>query len=818
MYAFLQRRVRGAGRISNTRIKGERRKMRKKQKQMSRKILLTAALGFLLLATMGMQNVLPMRAEDSTMESSVLPGEYSPPKWFVDANGTVFQITKSSYLNVTLTSSEYVHVLLESVPRVVSYSIESLSSANSTVLTLSGFVPSTTYYRHQDGYLIEEFTTDSNGGYTYAQEISVPHHVYIQEHSSTLYISSDYTFTGDIYENIVVKADNIVINGNGYTLQAPAPEWGYGFDLSGRSGVTIKNVIVKGWTYGIWLWGSSGNTLSGNNITDNVTTDSNVYAVGIFLRRSSSNTISGNNIAKNQYGIWLWGSSNTNAISGNNIASNEFGIYLYRSSNTNAISGNAITNNGLGIGLDRSGGNVLKNNIMTGNSYCFGVEGLLLSDFINDVDTSNTVDGKPIYYWINRQNEEVPSDAGYVGLVNSINITVKGLELENEVQGILLAYTTESEITDNTITNNEGGIYLVWSSGNTISGNTITSNIIINAEPRGIYLAQSSGNTLSGNSITYNYYGIYLVGCNGNTFSDNNITTNWFGFWLVASSGNTFYHNNIGNPGLYDQTGANYWYNPNLLEGNYWSNYPGVDDGSGTGKHAIAGDGIGDTIIPWPGPNFDYYPFTHPSGWCVRSVYVDIKPGSWPNPINLASRGVLPVAICGTADFDVRTIDVTTIKLTREGLDYGVSPIRCDYEDAATPWTGEPGGGHALGGDGYLDLTLKFSKQEVIATLGLDAFLGQKIPLIITGNLNDAAGGTAFTGQDYVWILNLRGDANDDMVVNVLDVSGISAHWYPGPPEGPLGYDEVSDFNFDGAVDVIDLAIVSANWEQIWQP
>jgi len=198
--------------------------------------------------------------------------------------------------------------------------------------------------------------------------------------------------------------------------------------------------------------------------------------------------------------------------------------------------------------------------------------------------------------------------------------------------------------------------------------------------------------------------------------------------------------------------------------------------------------------------------------------YVDIKPGSWPNPFNLVSNGLLPVAICGTADFDVTTINVTTIKLTREGLDAGVSPIRWNYEDVATPWTGEPGGGHALGGDGYLDLTLKFSRQEVRSTLGLDAFLGQVIPLIITGNLNTAAGGTPFTGRDYVWILELHGDANDDLVVNILDLSVISAHWYPGPPNGPLGYDIVSDLNGDCAVNILDVSIVSSKWGQFWQP
>ena len=37
--------------------------------------------------------------------------------------------------------------------------------------------------------------------------------------SGTIYIASDYTFAHNIYEPIVVLADNIVIDGNGYTLQ-----------------------------------------------------------------------------------------------------------------------------------------------------------------------------------------------------------------------------------------------------------------------------------------------------------------------------------------------------------------------------------------------------------------------------------------------------------------------------------------------------------------------------------------------------------------------------------------------------------------------
>ncbi len=59
---------------------------------------------------------------------------------------------------------------------------------------------------------------------------------------------------------------------------------------------------------------------------------------------------------------------------------------------------------------------------------------------------------------------------------------------------------------------------------------------------------------------------------------------------------------------------------------------------------------------------------------------VDIKPGSCPNPLNVNSKGVLPVAILGTDDLDVTTIDLNTIRLM------GVAPVRSDYEDVGTPY------------------------------------------------------------------------------------------------------------------------------------
>jgi hypothetical protein len=45
------------------------------------------------------------------------------------------------------------------------------------------------------------------------------------------------------------------------------------------------------------------------------------------------------------------------------------------------------------------------------------------------------------------------------------------------------------------------------------------------------------------------------------------------------------------------------------------------------------------------------------------SVQIDIKPGAYPNVINLGSNGNVPVAILSTANFDATTVDPTTITL-----------------------------------------------------------------------------------------------------------------------------------------------------------
>jgi hypothetical protein len=72
---------------------------------------------------------------------------------------------------------------------------------------------------------------------------------------------------------------------------------------------------------------------------------------------------------------------------------------------------------------------------------------------------------------------------------------------------------------------------------------------------------------------------------------------------------------------------------------------------------------------------------------------IDIKPGSYPNSINLASRGRVAVAVLTTASFDATTVDPDTVTFA------GASPVRWSVEDVDS--------------DGDLDLVFHFKTLEL---------------------------------------------------------------------------------------------------------
>lgn len=130
----------------------------------------------------------------------------------------------------------------------------------------------------------------------------------------------------------------------------------------------------------------------------------------------------------------------------------------------------------------------------------------------------------------------------------------------------------------------------------------------------------------------------------------------------------------------------------------------------------------------------------------IAIVPFDIKPQSCPNPLNTKSRGLLPVAILSTPDFDAAQVDVSTVQLE------GATVVHAELEDVATFFNGVLNDDcldcTQDGPDGLTDLKLKFDTQEILAAIG-PVIDGQCLTLTITGDLLD---GTPFEGSDLVVI------------------------------------------------------------------
>jgi parallel beta-helix repeat protein len=319
---------------------------------------------------------------------------------------------------------------------------------------------------------------------------------------------------------------------------------------------------------------------------------------GLVTITTNNATISGFTIRDSeriQMGIVIRDSKYCN-ISGNIILNHEFGIDMRRSS-YNFIGYNTISNCGIyGITMhEGSANNTLRNNNLTRNEMDLGVS----PPYIHDIDDSNTIDGKPIYYWVNESNRQIPSNAGYVALVNSTDILVKDLVITHS-RGVLLAYTTNSTIENVNISNSLRGVHLWYSCNNVISGCTLTKCL------DGIRLDSSAENKISKNTISHNWDdGIALYSSNENIIVNNTITVDWQysdSLLVTESRDNLIYHNNIihrYSRGVFlpHFSFHNDW--DNGVEGNYWNDYNGTD---------LDENGIGDIPYMIDSYNKDRYP------------------------------------------------------------------------------------------------------------------------------------------------------------------------------------------------------------------
>ena len=396
---------------------------------------------------------------------------------------------------------------------------------------------------------------------------------------------------------ITFGADGIVLDGNGAVISGGGT--GFAVRDGGHDEVTIKDLTVNGYEYGVYITGSRnivydvqvegatrgvhmGSSSDHNKVLDSMFVDCyrGIYSysdndiiqgntfdpdtnIGVWLNGAMDTVIYDNLFNDNTYGVQYIGSSYSMpgniTVRKNTFYSNSYAINFEDGSQGNMITENTLQENGRGIWLEYSDGNTVTSNVIEDTTQ-YGIQVYTGSDeniIANNWFKRNNV-GIHLYYWYGVIGGDAPP-ANHANSILSNSVT------DSTSEGILIERDNDATL---------------------VANNTITGS-------------GTSGIQLEGdvtNSITVN-----------NTFADGNRAYNLLATGLVGPTDNLFYRN-VDQGNSYNSYGISSTY-PNAwntaTEGNYWSGYTGTDGD---------GDGIGDTAYTYTHITDDY-PYVEPYLW-----------------------------------------------------------------------------------------------------------------------------------------------------------------------------------------------------------
>jgi len=259
-----------------------------------------------------------------------------------------------------------------------------------------------------------------------------------------------YVFNGTYYEDLTVNnpldligesRDNVIVDGGGS-----------GYVVYGKAdNMNIENLTVRNGSRGFYFSGKTGNSI--------------VNCVS----HSNSN-----------YGIYLYNSP-SNYITDCEFYDNDvYGVY-FRSAEYNNMTGTSITN----------------------DKFYIRADGLI--DYYHDIDTSNTINGKPIYYLVGQSDITLDEtdNLGYLGLISCTNITAENAD----ANGVVIVDTSDSAITNISSHNSVYGIYL-WQSSNI----DMIDCAAYDNDQYGILLSESLNCNLEGNAVYDNLFDFRVAG------------------------------------------------------------------------------------------------------------------------------------------------------------------------------------------------------------------------------------------------------------------------------------------------------------------
>jgi len=360
---------------------------------------------------------------------------------------------------------------------------------------------------------------------------------------------------------------NFTVRNAGKTWGPPPGSWSPDSCIlvDSVSDVRVTNSILTDAAVCVWIAFSSSASVSDSSVFGGV-------FGGIIGYASSQVLILRNAIHDcGMMGIHLDSYSTTCTIEENIVTNNLEGLELEQGSAANRVEGNIFLDNNASIVLNKCGGfNVFRRNAMTNNVYNLVVVGYNLDNFLQDIDSSNIVNDKLVYYLTNIRdsaiNPLVYPNPGYLALVNCEGVKVENFNLFSNGDGILVAHSTSCTFMNVTVGGNTGP--LVWG---------------------GFTFYNSNNNTVTHSRVSVNNYALAFYHSDGNLFHRNNFEGNRR--QVVSDFLSPFSNTSSG------YVSVNAW--DDGVEGNFWSDYMGVDRDK---------NGVGDTPYFIDSENVDRYP------------------------------------------------------------------------------------------------------------------------------------------------------------------------------------------------------------------
>jgi parallel beta-helix repeat protein len=363
---------------------------------------------------------------------------------------------------------------------------------------------------------------------------------------------------------IQIAADDVIFDGQGHNINATnAGSWSDGIRIGDAnqirlsttqySNVTIRDVTIRGWHEGGKVVNTTTVEFRNVGFTDNTN--------GLVLQHADDSILKDTSFEGDKYALSLGAAPNTTIenvhIGGSDArATIHTGLQIYGSEHTT----------------------MRNSSIQDSDLLPFYVQAprndRSPTHFVHDIDTSNTIDGKPIYYYTDETDLllDAPTGVGFLGVVNSTNITVRNYQLSGMGQGLLVANSDTVLVEDIGLTGNYYGFTLSGTTNATVrdsvfdqSGRfgieatdvteTTFDNVTVTntadtgfSDRGGIWVENGLGTTVQDSTIWNNEYNGIVVYGNGTTIIGNDVKGSPTGDGIFTFGyGSTVTHNVVDN-------------------------------------------------------------------------------------------------------------------------------------------------------------------------------------------------------------------------------------------------------------------------------